>query len=90
MRCIKQQYVSEIDNKGFGQIRGHPFMMSTRKSGFRPPFLCSQETASYCGRPHTVNMNSTSLSWNSWYNDLLDLKLKFDYNIIVIYLKMCY
>jgi len=29
-----------------------------------------------------VDMKYTSLSWNSLYNDLLDLKLKFSYNMI--------
>jgi len=37
-----------------------------------------------CGRPHAINMKYTSLSWNSWYNHLPNLKLKFNYNIIVI------
>ena len=48
--------------------RGHPLMTSTRKSGFWP---LPSSTCKY-----------TSLSQNSWYNDLLDLKLKFDLNLL--------
>ena len=35
------------------------------------------------GRPYAVDMKYIPLSWNSWYNDLPDLKLKFDYMIII-------
>ena len=59
---------------GITLLRGHPFMTS-KKSGFWP-------------RPvdvhMVVDMKYTSLSWNGQYNDL---KLKFDY-MIVIYLKL--
>ena len=41
-----------------------------------------------CGRPHAGVIKYSSLSENSWYNDLPDLKPKFDYNMIVIYLKL--
>jgi len=46
-------------------------------------------TAPPCGHPHAVNMEYTSLSWNSEYNDL-GLKLKFDYSMIVIYYELYY
>jgi len=37
-------------------------------------------TPSPCGRPYAANMKYTSLSWNSEYNDVLDLKQKFNYD----------
>ena len=53
----------------------------------------SQTTSPSCGRPHAVDMKYTSLFWNGYsraYNALLGLKLKFDYIMIVIYLKLYY
>jgi len=50
-------------------ITGHPFMTSTRKSGF-DSFPCPHvstwaEPPPPCGRPHVVNLKWTSNSWNS-------------------------
>ena len=49
-------------------IRGHPFMTSTKKSGFWPPCPHASTWAGPplppCGRPHTVEMKYTPLSWN--------------------------
>ena len=53
----------------------------TYASTDRPPSLP-------CGRPNAVDIKYTPLSENSSYNDLLDLKPKLDYNMIVIYLKL--
>ena len=45
-----------------------------------------------CGCPHTIDIKYTSLSRNSKHNDLMGLKLKFNYNIhvIVIYLRLLF
>ena len=59
------------------------------KIGFLTPLPVHMSQTPPCGRPHAVDMKYTSLSWNGEYNDLPDLKLKFDY-MIVIYLKLYY
>jgi len=67
-----------------------------KKSGCWPLFPLSTcvhmgRIPSPCGRPHAVDMKHTALLKRLVaYNDLPDLKLKFDYNIIVIYLKLYY
>jgi len=37
-----------------------------------------------CGHPHAIDLKYTSLSRNSYYNDLPDLKLKCDCNLFII------
>jgi len=41
-----------------------------------------------CGRPHAGVIKYSSLSENGKYNDFPDLKPKFNYKMIVIYLKL--
>ena len=50
-------------------FRGHPFMTSTKKSGFWPPRPLCPHAFTWagsppCGRPHAVDMKYTPLSWN--------------------------
>ena len=45
-------------------LRGHPFMTSTKKSGFWPPPPVHMGRTPPCGRPHAVDMKYTPLSWN--------------------------
>src|SRR6218665_3780625 len=68
------------------QLRGHPFMMSKKITFLTPSVHMHPHGPNPpppCGRPHAVDMKYTPLSWNGLYNDLLDLKLKFDYMIII-------
>ena len=69
----------------FGDVWGHPFMTSTKNHVFDPPppvhMRPHGRTPTY-GRPHTVDMKYTPLSSNGQYDDLPDLKLKFDYMIL--------
>ena len=40
------------------EVRGHPFMTSTKKSGFRPPSPCPHgpdPPPPPCGRPHEIH-----------------------------------
>lgn len=50
--------------------------------------FCPHETDDLptCGRPHEVDIKYMSLSWKSYCNDILGIKLKFDYNMMIIYL----
>ena len=49
-------------------LRGHPFMTSTKNHVFDTPSPCPHASTwaplPPCGRPHTVDMKYTPLSWN--------------------------
>jgi len=58
--CLKHYVIMGNDCK-----RGHPFLMSTRKSRFLDPSPVHIRLGE-C--PHAINMKHTSLSWNIKYN----------------------
>ena len=63
--CVDRTSESGQFTKSWNCLRGHSFMTSTKKSRFRPPSpSVHMGRTPPCGRPHTVNMKYTPLSWN--------------------------
>src|SRR6218665_3578794 len=68
--CVTAQYILKFINylwimlpqsRQERGVRGHPFMMFTRKCGFDPSSCPHASTGAWppCGRPHAVDMKHT-------------------------------
>ena len=57
-------WILHLVNKKRCSPRGHPFMTSTKKSGFWPLSPRPHGPDPPCGRPHSVDMKYTLLSWS--------------------------
>jgi len=68
-------------------LRAHPFMMSTRKPGFGSH---PHETDSLVDIHMPSTWSTHHLLETATNNDFPGLKLKHDYNMIVVYLKLYY